>query len=688
MKKLIVALTAAGLLLLAAPFSHLIPASQEAVRPQKPLQHEVSVTLKLIQVIVTDKNGNPVTDLRREDFVLTDNGREMKLTEFERHDLRLPALAEKPGAEVVAATPLPAPRLLNRKFFLFFDFAYNNPAGVRKMGETARHFLDTRVLPTDEIGVVSYSTLKRLQVNLYLTTDHQKVRDLVARIGLRDSNQRFEDLEDKYQRELEAGNLADARPEAKLTKPGPDLPEFDLKELWRLSAVTYIDSLTALAYALRSIPGQKHLVLFSEGIPYPVLYPQKSAISELGRKYENLLKELATSNVSVYALYTGGIKLGDTQTGAWTLAKTSSETGGRYWGNMYNYEPFVDKVQTLTGTYYVLGYPVSEAWDGKYHRIHVTVRRPGLEVRAQWGYFSPKIFTDYTDLEKMIHLVDLALAENPISQTPVRFSMSALACSGGKDQNLCFAAEIPVEKIREISGKKVEVIRLVFSAADDIVELRRTEEDFTKIPLRSAYLLSTLSVPPGVYKCRIVIRNLETGAAAVAASAVVVPEPKENEILLYPPLLLRPERGAYYVKGTPSKVAAGKSASSSPLTGFAFDAGQYAPYVDKILWSGSEAWAAIRCLTPKIAAPEIRLSAFLLDKLTQDKIAVPLTVISRHDEKNAKAYFVRLLVPDVEPDEYMLHFVAEEMRGGSTSGIASDFSVERPKTAIRSPEKY
>ncbi|MCX6575484.1 MAG: hypothetical protein NTV82_03710, partial [Candidatus Aminicenantes bacterium] len=111
---------------------------QEAVRPQKPLQYEARATIKLIQVIVLDKQGKPVTDLRKEDFVLTDNGQEMKLTEFEKHLLSLPSV-EKPREERVAATPLPAPRLLNRKYFLFFDFVYNNPAGVRKMGEVARN---------------------------------------------------------------------------------------------------------------------------------------------------------------------------------------------------------------------------------------------------------------------------------------------------------------------------------------------------------------------------------------------------------------------------------------------------------------------------------------------------------------------------------------------------------------------
>ena len=648
---------------------------QEAVRPQKPLQYEARVTVKLIQVIVTDKKGNPVTDLRKEDFVLTDNGQEMKLTEFEKHVLSLPS-AEKPVEERVAATPLPKPRLLNRKFFLFFDFAYNNPAGVRKMGETARRLLDTQVLPTDEIGVVSYSLLNRLKFHLYLTTDHQKVRNLVSKIGLRDSAERFEDLEDKYQRQLKAGGLADARPEAKLTLPMPDMPGLDVAEMWRLSTITYIESLTALAYALRSIPGQKHLVLFSEGIPYPVLYYFPVAVSDLGRKYENLLKELGTSNVSVHALYTGGITLGDSQTGAWTLAKTSYETGGQYWGNMYNYEPFIEKVQTLTGSYYVLGYPVSETWDGKYHRIQVSVQRPGCDVRAQWGYFNPKPFSDYTDLEKRIQLVDLALADTPLSQTPARFEMEALPFSPEAAGNLVFAARIPKDKLAGVAGKKVEVVNLVFNPADEIVELRRSEEDLTKLSPSGAYLLSVLAVPPGAYKCRIVMRNLETGAAAVAGVSTAVPEGKASGIALLPPILWKPQRAAFYLKGFIPK-ASGKAPTRSLSEILGFDTRQYVPYTEKTLSSPSEIWASFRCAVAKIAAPKIKISAFLENLELGGVVAIPLAILSDKAEPSGKAYLARLDIPEVEPGPYRLYLKAEEETSGESSLIANDFKVER-----------
>jgi hypothetical protein len=91
-------------------FLHGLVAPQEVIiRPQ----HEVKVTLKLVQVYVTDNKGNPVKDLEKEDFIVYDNGLRQKITEFERHLLEFPAEIK----EEVVETPLPSREpLLSRQF--------------------------------------------------------------------------------------------------------------------------------------------------------------------------------------------------------------------------------------------------------------------------------------------------------------------------------------------------------------------------------------------------------------------------------------------------------------------------------------------------------------------------------------------------------------------------------------------
>jgi hypothetical protein len=62
--------------------------------------------------------------------------------------------------------------------------------------------------------------------------------------------------------------------------------------------------------------------------------------------------------------------------------------------------------------------------------------------------------------------------------------------------------------------------------------------------------------------------------------------------------------------------------------------------------------------------------------LTREKIPMALTVLEEKNDKTSRALFVRLAVPDVEPDDYTLFLVAEDETSGARSEIACDFAIE------------
>jgi len=626
---------AAGLCIVSGNFFQPSSGFQEAVRPQKPLQYDVRVTLKLIQVVVIDRKGSPVTDLRKDEFILYDNGEQKTLTEFEQHSLELPS-TQVPAEERVAPTPLAStPRLLNRRFYFLFDFAYtdDNLTGLRVARKAALDFIDTKLMPTDEVGVISFSGKKDLKIHEFQTTDHQKIRKAIESLGIKD---------------------VIGTPAAGSAPGGSEA---------RFVARNFAWALTAFAQALRYVPGQKQIILISKGIPGRFINSPESRNSDLRYAFTELGKELATSNISVFPINAEdpltALSKTESQTGASTLRELAATTGGQYLGNAVNSAEHLEKVQALTGTYYVLGYPIKETWDGKYHKIRVKVIRPDCEVRAQAGYLDPKPFPEYSDLEKQIQLVDLALAENPLSQTPVRFIMQALPCSAGPPRNLGLVSTIPLDRLKDIVGKKVEAVSLVFNGRDEIVELGRTEADLVAIKQKNAYFYSLLSVPPGNYRCRIVLRNLETGRAAVAAVTAVVPEEKPDEILLFPPLFLAPEKGAFFIEGDSAKGPSSKGGSRLFSKMFFFDPAQYTPSSESALKKGREIWFAVRCAVPKGFPGDVRLSASFFDAQTGDEIPVPLTIIAKNDDDGVKAFFVRFEIPALEPDTYRLSLTAE-----------------------------
>lgn len=136
-------------------------------KAQKPLQYEISVSLKLIQVFVAGPDGNPAVDLEMADFVLYDDGKLQEITDFEKHLIQTPE---------AAAAPSP---LMKRKYILLFDNDSNDLAGIAKSRKAALEFLDNNVQMGDEVAFFSCSPAPGLTVHEYFTSDHHKIREAI-----------------------------------------------------------------------------------------------------------------------------------------------------------------------------------------------------------------------------------------------------------------------------------------------------------------------------------------------------------------------------------------------------------------------------------------------------------------------------------------------------------------------------
>jgi len=685
---------------------------QDAVRLDKPLQHSVSVTVKLVQVYVTDRQGKPVRDLGRDDFTLYDNGRLMTLTGFEKHVLEAsPARLQAPAAEEkIVATALPAATSLTRKFFLFFDFANNNPRGVAKAREAALHFLDTEVLPGDEVGLMSYSVVKGLSVHEYLTSDAKKVREAVDALSAKGLSGRADDVEQEYWR------LATQDENTDPTNPEDRSQDVMVRRMdSRNQARAFILKLTALAKAFRYIPGHKNILLFSTGIPTPLIYGNQSGTPQgtTGRSdrsrfelpdrvlvtdYEDMFKELGAANCSIFPFDSreaakvaslfdydeqtfgsrfsrdifsqGGVQQNsnmifkdESVTGLGSLTKLAVATGGKYFGNINEYERNMDLLQDLTGSYYVLGYAIGEEWDGAFHAIRVEVKRKGCEVRAQAGYFNPKPFAEYSDVEKQLHLFDLALSDKPLLQVPLAFAMGALSYASGEEPRLLLLAKIPNAVLEKFAGRKAEIVAVIFDDKDNLAGLQRREADLTKYRGMDVYFTSGAALAPGAYKCRIVIRDLETGTAAVASAPAAVAKPATLGLSLPTPLLLVPGSSFVYLEAAPSKTRDRMGWADA----YGYDRARYSPLVAAAPAGASKIYASVPCAVSGLVAPDIALSAFLVRASTGESMVLPLTVLDRTGSGNAEKLFVELSLAGIPAGRYRLYLHAEDAASKSVA---------------------
>jgi VWFA-related protein len=707
MKKM-AAFALVSLMLCAGPASFSVRAfAQVAAKPQATLKYDVSVILKLIQVYVTDKKGVPVPDLTLQDFTLTDNGRPMTLTEFERHVMGPPEGKAAPAAGTVTRGPVPEPPRLSRKFFLFFDFTYNNQRGILKSRKAALHFLETKVRPEDEVALVSFSMIKGVAFHEYLTTDHRKIRDAVSAVNGKAIAGRAEDIEQEYwSTAVEAlpmvGDLS-----------GP-LQRNPVYFNWRRQeskdvVLSYIRRLTDLAKALRLVPGQKHFIFFSSGIPASMIYGNQvgsPAQARQAQKFdmgdhvlrtanENMLKEFGASNCAVYAFdtresakvpslfdyeertFATNIRnifsdLGafqsvteqfrdDKTTGLDSLKRLSDITGGKYFGNINLYERNLAQVQNLTGAYYILGYAIGAEWDGRYHEVKVEVNRKGCEVRAQAGYFNPKPFRECSELEKQLQLFDLALNERSDLQAPKSLPLAVLSYDAGLGARLEVVSRLTASALEDSSGKNVEFVSVIFDGRGNLADLQRTCCDLTRQPGHEFLFSAGVSVAPGDYTCRLVVRDLETGASAVGSGTVRVAARATNGLALHSPLLLAPDSRTAYLD------AAGAVKAGVPgwRDVYAFDRSRYGPLIGNLAPGTPGILAVVPYSVARLADPKVTLSAYLINAGTGERLPVSFYLQGRSRLGASEAQLLEFSLDRVPPGAYHLYVHAEDGSSGA-----------------------
>jgi VWFA-related protein len=701
-----------------------------AAQAEKPIQHEVSVTLKLIQVYVIDRKGNPVPDMTRDEFIVADNGERKALTEFERHSISGPAAA--PRAEAAeTATPVsgqsvstPENPKLTRKFFLFFDFAFNNQRGTRKAVESAFKFLEKNVKPGDEVGLISYSLTRGLVIHEFLTTDHKKVREALTNISVKDVAGRASEIELEYWRQAAEG----AAPP--LGEAAPNEPSLD----WRRQeakgqAQNFILELTALAKALRYVPGQKHLIFFSTGIPSSMIYGNivgtptgSSGRADRARadygdyilrgQNEEMMKELATSNCTFFAFdtreaakvdslfamdertfgtgyrdmfTTGGVSntqnlifKDENATGLYTLTKLSKDTGGQYYSNINIAQDNLDRVEVLTGTYYVLGYPIAASWDGRFHKISVETTRKGCDVRSQSGYFNPLPFKDLTPLEKQLQLTDLALSDNPVFQTPVPAALKAFP-GPEDDRTVVLLMKLAPEAIDRFAEGKSEIVRFIFDAHGDLADLRRSEESLERFKNKSLFYSTRIALDPGEYKCRVVVRNMENGAAAVATATALVPAltARSRPVALLPPLLLSDDAAeAVYLEGRSKLAQTEILVSPERMSPYPFEFRNYAPLFGTIPRGHPATVALLPCVvTESVDLDAISLRAAVIDVSSGRAVNLKIEYLNRVPRADVVYYPIAIETANLEQGTYALHFFADEAGSGTASHASATFTI-------------
>ena len=261
--------------------------------------------------------------------------------------------------------------------------------------------------------------------------------------------------------------------------------------------------------------------------------------------------------------------------------------------------------------------------------------------------------------------------------------MQALPWASNPPDDIRFIAEVPVSRLGDVAGPRLEAVSLVFNELDEIVDTHRTELDLLgpEIGGKPVFFHAALSAPPGNYKCRIVLRNMETGRAAVAGASTVVPNPEPKTMMMLPPLFLISRGPSVYLSSEKKEAKqmpeGGKKEGADFFRGFSVEPEKYAPLFNAPLSGQSEILAIAYCAAPNKAAAELKVSASLKNLASGEEIAIPLAVVSDKAEKAGRSFLLRIALPETSAGDYNLILTAEGL--GLKSGVIRKIHIERQR---------
>ncbi|MDH4063413.1 MAG: VWA domain-containing protein [Acidobacteriota bacterium] len=266
------------------------------------------VDLVTFGVTVTDRRGNLVTDLTRDDFAIVEDGASQRLDYF------------SPGSGAEALDELHVGLMLDTSASMERDLSLARSAAIK--------FLN--LLPqSEDITLVDFDT--EVRVTRYPQRDFPRV---VERIRNR------------------------------------------TPEGW----TALYDALGVYLDGVDSQPGRPILVLYTDG-----------ADSRSNLSFRETLDLLKASQATVYAiglLDHGGRERFDSQM---RLRAIADATGGEAFfpSALEDLDAAYAKVVEEIGAQYRLGYTsTNQEADGRWRKVEVSVKRPGVKVRARKGYFA------------------------------------------------------------------------------------------------------------------------------------------------------------------------------------------------------------------------------------------------------------------------------------------------------------
>ena len=314
-----------------------------------------------LDIVVTDKQGNPVRGLKKDDFIIKEGGKTQKALSFDYLDESTSVFVPPKLAPLPADTFVNLPTEPERGplYVLYYDMV-NTPTTVQM--EAYNQLLDFVDHAQPGTRFALFGNMAGLHLVLGFTSDHALLRAAILSKG-----------------------------------PGPRLPKvfLDGNTHGYEDAGAALSNLKFIAQYLNGIPGRKNLLWVSSEFPIPVgstmtghnsnngvgggFSSSTMQINDLNYLLSQSIKEtyaaLATSQVALYPVDLNGVTAGGDSAAEYDHLKSiAAATGGHAYYANNRIDLLLDNAVEDGASYYSLTYsPTNTKYDGSERHIEVTL---------------------------------------------------------------------------------------------------------------------------------------------------------------------------------------------------------------------------------------------------------------------------------------------------------------------------
>ena len=530
----------------------LVPLAAGLPAQEKPpvFTEKVEVRVMDLDVVVNDKDGRPVPDLKREDFTVLVAGKPVAVDYFARvteGTIHAPALATASPDQVLASYRQGDQAYVPRHFLMYVETGHLAPDGRRRGLETLRDVV-TRMGPNDRGRVVLFD--RRSRELAEWTSSKETLFAALAKIE--EEGTRTPRLDSERQTLITVDTVMGRNAREQAIHRETTARRYAEEQSGEVRQL--LQDVGSELTTLAPLAGKKAFLFVSGGFDfrpghimaaYATGQPNVASftIRDVSGELDAITRRANASEITFYTVDargldpSGGTSASDNpllaRSGVAFLARQDSqegmtvlarETGGIALLNSNDFVTGVARIYQDSSIYYSLGVTLSKVPGSGNQAVRVDVNRPGVTVRARRGYAA------LTEADRARDRIQAALRTN-FSSTDIPLTLKTEPATRKKNlYQFAISVVFPASGLTfgDVNGSRRASADISVAAMDDSGRMSEPSRDETMFTLPAGanegnaalQYRTTLQTRKGNHRIVVNVRDRVSGRTGIARTDV------------------------------------------------------------------------------------------------------------------------------------------------------------------------